>query len=334
MAKPVDLSDLDLHPPLINAHDHLELNHFPRTTFRDRYPNAHEWGDDVSAHLDEEPLKSLRSVPLNDQVFIGGLKNLLSGALFVLHHNPPHRALFARGYPVQVIRRYRWAHSLHFSDPESIRRAYRQARLWRLPFVIHLAEGTDAVAADELARLETLLRGDLSQVVLVHGVGLTPSDIARAAPRVRGLVICPTTNRYLLGEVPDAHAWVAAGGKVAIGSDSRLTSDGDLLDERRVADAVYGDLPDHAQAITGVRPQVEDLIATRKGITLKGARRSDLALVLRGGIPRIGDPNVMARFARTRTVPARLDGVPKSIEAGLARQIAACGLSEPGLELL
>lgn len=330
----VDLSDLALLPPLINAHDHLELNHFPRTKFRERYPNAHEWGEDVSRRLDDEPYRSLRGLPLADRLFSGALKNLLCGALIVVQHNPAHRALFQRAFPVRVVRRYRWAHSLHFTPPDAIRRAYRGALLWRIPFYIHIGEGSDAVAADELPRLAALLGGDLSQVVLVHGVGLRADDIVRCAPRVRGLVICPTTNRYLLDAAPDAHAWIAAGGRIALGSDSRLTADGDLLDELRAAHAAFGDLPWQPEAVTGARPLIEDLIVLREGVTLTQARRADLALVMRGGWPLIGDPGIMARFRRTPTIRARLDGVDKAIEARLARQIARCAIREPGLELV
>ncbi|MFN8378803.1 MAG: hypothetical protein U0452_09040 [Anaerolineae bacterium] len=329
----VDLSDLTLLPPLTNAHDHLELNHYPRTKFREVYPNAHIWGEEVSARLDNEPFHSLRAVPLADRLFIGGLKNLLCGALIVVHHNPPHRDLYARDYPVRVVRRYRWAHSLHFSPPDVIHRIYRQCRRWHIPFYIHVGEGTDAVAAGELGQLADLLGRDLSEVVLIHGVGLREADIKIWASRVRGLVICPTTNRYLLDALPHVRAWIAAGGRIALGSDSRLTADGDLLDELHAARQWFGELPNDAEAITGAKPFSNDRIAVRGGVPLYAAQRSDLALVMRSGVPMIGDPPIMARFRRTQTVPALLDGVPKAIEAGLARRILRCSLHEPGLEL-
>jgi len=330
----VDLTDLTLRPALINAHDHLELNHFPRTKFRDRYANAHEWGEDVSRRLDDEPYRALRGLPLTDRLFSGALKNLLCGALIVVQHNPPHRALFQRDFPVRVVRRYRWAHSLHFTPPAAVRRAYRGARLRRIPFYIHIGEGVDAVAADELPRLAALLGPDLSQVVVIHGVGLRMEDILRYAPHVRGLVICPTTNRFLLGALPDAAAWVAAGGRIALGSDSRLTADGDLLDELRAAHDAFGDLPWRPDMTAGVRVPPGDQVALRADVPLTQARRADLALVMRSGRPLIGDPDVMARFRRTPTVRARLDGVEKALDARLARQIARCAIREPGLELL
>ena len=70
----IDLEGYTLFPGLVNAHDHLELNHYPRTKFRDAYENAHQWGEDVNARLNDEPFRTLRSYPLWDRVFIGGLK--------------------------------------------------------------------------------------------------------------------------------------------------------------------------------------------------------------------------------------------------------------------
>jgi hypothetical protein len=52
---------------------------------------------------------------------------------------------------------------------------------------------------------------------------------------------------------------------------------------------------------------------------------------VRDGIPRIGDPDIMAQFPYIQTVPATLDGVPKAIHIDLARRIHQCKLSEPGL---
>jgi hypothetical protein len=63
------------------------------------------------------------------------------------------------------------------------------------------------------------------------------------------------------------------------------------------------------------------------------SRRADLALVVRGGMPQIGDPDGMAKFAHLSMVGAILDGVPKAIHRDLARRLVRCSLREPGLEL-
>jgi len=99
----------------------------------------------------------------------------------------------------------------------------------------HIAEGTDEAAADELRQLDAL--GCLREnTVLIHGVGLSEADRRRVLEAGAGLVWCPSTNLYLLGRTGDVRnspQQVA----LAIGTDSRLTADGDMLDELKAASA-------------------------------------------------------------------------------------------------
>ena len=339
----VDLDGYRAWPGLVNAHDHLELNHYPRSKFQAAYPNAHAWGEAMNARLDESPYREGRAVPLADRLFLGGLKNLLCGALTVAHHNPLHRPLRRADFPVRVVARYGWAHSLHFTPDVA---ASLRATPSGAPWIIHLAEGTDAVAAAEYGQLAALGCAG-PQTVLVHGVGLSATDLMDAARQVRGLVWCPSSNVYLLGRTADVRAWRDVGGRLALGNNSRLTADGDLLDELRAAQAsgplagpeLLELVTTEAAALLGLdgagRLDVgcpADLILTRPDRPLVGARRSDLALVVRGGVPLIGDPDVMACFP-VQTAPARLDGVSKLIQSGLARRILRCSLTEPGLEV-
>jgi hypothetical protein len=326
----IDLGGYTLFPGLVNAHDHLELNHYPRTKFRDVYPNAHAWGEDVNARLNDEPYKSLRAFPLQDRCFIGGLKNLLCGALTVAHHGSPHKPLFRRDFPVRVLRAYGWAHSLHFNTDAEIIESYRQTpQDW--PWFIHLAEGTDDVASGEYQRLKSL--GCVgANTVIVHGVGMTESDIKHAAQHTRGLVWCPTTNHYLLGQTANVRVW---GEQATPGSDSRLTADGDLLDEIRGGDVTLAWALSNGRRLLGLAEtpftpgQPADFWIPGDTLT-----RAHIQLIVRGGVPQIGDPDLMARFSHVETVPATLDGAPKAINMHLARRIARCTLKESGLELL
>lgn len=359
----VDLDGYTIFPGLINAHDHLELNHYPRSKFRERYDNAHQWGEDMNARLNEEPYKSLRAYPLWDKLFIGGLKNLLCGATTVAHHNPPHKELWRRDFPVRVLRQYGWAHSLHFSTDEEIVQSYRSTPP-NVPWFIHLAEGTDEVAAGEYARLKEL--GCVGKnTVIVHGVGLSSEDIVDAhISALNGenighgsqfpIVWCPTTNIYLLGKTD--HARMGWNTNILLGSDSRLTAAGDLLDEIRFAADYYKDQNgDKAIIISVTRPTFrwsenlkKDLIPLRAencadfvfiadtadpAHTLCHSRRADLALVVKDGVPQIGDPTVMAKFPHIETVPAMLDGREKAINVKLARLIHKNSLKERGLEV-
>lgn len=336
----VDISGYAVFPAWVNAHDHLELNHYPRTKYRQTYPNAHEWGEDVNARLNDEPFHTLRRYPLSDRLFIGGLKNLLCGALTVFHHGPPHKALFRPDFPVRVLRRYGWAHSLHFSTAEEIRASYLKTPA-DCPWFIHLAEGTDAVAVGEYARLRQL--GCVGpNTVLVHAVGMTSADVEDAIHHGVRFVLCPTTNLYLLGQtVSDIHKMRD---HFFLGSDSRLTADGDLLDEMACMSAQFPqwqNLEDIARDCAPRLPATAlyadgDMIILDATIIrpFRALRRADIALVIRDGVPQIGNPDLMARFPWVETLPARLDGVDKAIYSGLARRIITCRLREAGLELL
>jgi len=230
----VDVQGRAVYPGLINAHDHLELNHYPRSKFRPIYASAHDWGEDFLPRLAEPPYADLRKLPLRKALRIGAEKNRAAGVTTVAHHNPPHRELFRRTFPIQVVRRYGWAHSLHFTPPDQVVQAFRRTPP-QAPFMIHVAEGTDSRAAGELAQLDRL--GALAaHTLIVHGVGLRAADRARMLEVGAGLVWCPSTNRYLLGQTAQV-ADFAAAGRLALGSDSRLTADGDLLDELRAAAA-------------------------------------------------------------------------------------------------
>ena len=350
----IDLDGYTLFPGLINAHDHLDLNHYPRTKFRQRYDNAHQWGEDVNARLNESPFRELRTHPLADRLFIGGLKNLLCGATTVAHHNPPHKALFRSDFPVRVVRRYGWAHSLHFSSDDAIRASYA-ATPPDAPWMIHLAEGTDDAAGGEYARLKAL--GCVGpNTVFIHGVGLSVEgalEHRNAFGQPLNLIWCPSSNLYLLGQtvtprILNVHAITA------LGSDSRLTADGDLLVEMRAtwracqfdqqagvvlnmvtkAPACMLRLNDAGHLRPGAQGDFIAIHSTDDDLNiLFHARRADLALVVRGGIPQIGDPDVMARFPDLPTVPALLDGQPKAIHRALARRLMQCTLKEPGLEV-
>jgi cytosine/adenosine deaminase-related metal-dependent hydrolase len=160
----------------------------------------------------------------------GGLKNLLSGVTTVAHHNPVDDTVLDSSFPVNVVKRFGWAHSLDFS-PDLVERFRTTPDNW--PFILHAGEGIDEHARSEMGRLEKL--GVLSaRTVLVHAIGLDQPDLELLRTRRSALVWCPTSNVSTYGKTLCASA-LQSGLSVVLGTDSALTAQVDLIDELEVA---------------------------------------------------------------------------------------------------
>ena len=347
----IDLPGHLVFPALVNAHDHLQLNAFPRPDGIGTRGNSYEWIDAFRPRLDEPAVAAIRAIPTAVRAWHGGLKNLLSGALLVAHHDPWQEAFDDPGFPVDVLSAFGWSHSLGleatYGPPVA---ASRAATPPGAPWFIHLAEGVDDVAAAELSRL-----GELGAFgpgsVLVHGLGLTPADVSRVLARGAGVVWCPSSNLFMFGRTLDP-ALLAAGGALALGTDSRLTGAFDLLSELRVA-ASHGKLSarELLRLVTSASARLlrvtdagslepgrrGDLLVLRDpggdpSTALVAAARADLRAVVRGGAPVVADPDFAEWFesAGVRAVPVRLDGRPKLCAASALKVRAAVAL-EPGL---
>jgi cytosine/adenosine deaminase-related metal-dependent hydrolase len=348
----IDLDGSFVFPGLINAHDHLELNSQPRLKWRDRYANASEWIADFQPRFDTDPALAVTTADtLDDRVWIGGLKNLLAGVTTVCHHNPMHRALRHR-FPVRVVEQFGFSHSLHI-DGESVAVSHRRTPAdW--PWMVHAAEGVDDAAR---AELDTFMRlGCLApNTVFIHGVGFGDAAADRVIAAGAGLVWCPSSNRFLFDATADVRAFDDAD-RLALGSDSRLSGEGDLLDELKAAHATRQLSAEgvtrtvttgaaqllrlcHGGRFTVGAPADLTVIQAAETCpfdTLVGASRGDVRLAMIDGAPRIAEPSLARVFAATATdaAPAALDGSPRLVARWIARHVAKMRLSEPGFEVL
>ena len=229
----VDLSGHLLLPGLINAHDHLEFGLFPRLG-NGPYGNASEWAEAIY-RPEEPPVKEHLRVPKKDRLLWGAIRNLICGVTTVAHHNPWEPTVFTRAFPIRVVRRFGWAHSLHFS-PDLADQCHHTPIRW--PFIIHAAEGTDSQARAEVARLNEL--GVLTRrTVLVHAVGTGPAELETIQQSGSSIVWCPSSNLFTLGKTLSPAA-LNSRIPIALGTDSSLTAEGDMLDEMRTAGEVAG----------------------------------------------------------------------------------------------
>jgi cytosine/adenosine deaminase-related metal-dependent hydrolase len=224
----IDLSGYVLLPGFINAHDHLEFSLFPRLG-NPPYQNYIEWGDDIHSRFPCIIAKH-RAVPKEVRLWWGGLRNLLCGVTTVSHHNPLWPALRREHFPVRVVQDYGWGHSLALGGNLRQGHASTQAG-W--PYIVHACEGVDERSRGELSELDRLEILD-DCTVLVHGLAIDEDGVALARARRASLIVCPSSNRFLFDKVPDL-SLLNIIGKIALGSDSPLTAEGDLLDEIRFA---------------------------------------------------------------------------------------------------
>jgi hypothetical protein len=168
-------------------------------------------------------------VPKALRLLWGGLRNLASGVTTVCHHNP-YEAIFDDDFPVRVVESYGCAHSLAFQA--NLRECF-DATPPGAPFFVHAGEGTDDDAAAEIFKLHDL--GVLNeQTVLIHAVGFQDEGWQLIRKAGASIVWCPSSNLFTLGRTISTEV-LASGVPIALGTDSPLTAEGDLLDELRVA---------------------------------------------------------------------------------------------------
>jgi cytosine/adenosine deaminase-related metal-dependent hydrolase len=354
----IDLRDHLIFPGLINAHDHLQLNAIPRLMQSEAFDNSYQWIDAFESYLKERSVLAATRVPSETRHWHGALKNLLAGVTLVAHHDPSVAVFGDPEFPVRLLEDAGWSHSLglgiaptgglpRYGPP--VRESFCATSSER-PWVIHLAEGTDDVAAEELAELDAL--GCLSaNTVIVHGVGLTRSDVDRVIERGAAVVWCPASNLAMLGRTLDPRRLFDAG-QLTLGTDSRLTGSRDLLDELRCA-AESSDLtpkellrlvtadasrvlrmPQHGGLNAG---QHADCVIVRADHddpyeVLLRTNRSSIRAVVRHGVPVVADPDFAGWFAScgVDAVELTLDGKPKLISRSVLR--AEASTLEPGLE--
>lgn len=360
----LDLQGAFVLPGLVNAHDHLELNHYGRLKARDRYENAADWIADMRPRLSDDPaIRERRAHPLVERLFVGALKNLLAGVTTVAHHNPFYAEL-RRTMPIRVVRRYGWAHSFFLEGQPAGARgesgggvAVRfRATPADAPFLVHLAEGVDDEARGELPRLEAL--GCLKpNTVIVHGVAIDENGWRRVGRAGGGLVWCPASNAFLFGRTALVREVLEDGDgarvTVALGTDSRVTGSRDLLDELREARGMLAVPPDALLGmVTGEAGKLlrqsragrlavggpADLVvipplAEAPGAALLETRRRDVRFVAIDGRPLVGDPDFAAVFQARKVTPRplRVDGAPKLADSRVVRRIAGCPIVEPGV---
>jgi cytosine/adenosine deaminase-related metal-dependent hydrolase len=343
----IDLKGDRLLPGLINAHDHLQLNSLPAHESPQFYRHARDWIAEVDARRRSDPqFEAGVAVARDERLFLGGIKNLLSGVTTVAHHDPLYPFLTDGDCPISVVCDYGWSHSLYIDGEQDVVDSHRSTPAeW--PWIVHAAEGVDEEAANEFERLDALgcLR---SNTLLVHGIALNESQRLRLMNAAAGLIWCPSSNMYLFGKTAEVRELIARN-RVALGTDSRLSGARDLLDELKLASELAGlDEATLESLVTktsaallrlsdrgALRPRLRaDLLVLPAAAGLGNTTRRDVRMLMIDGIVRYGDGECALRAAPKRGwADVLVDGVPKVLDMSIAERLSHVRTTEPGLQL-
>jgi cytosine/adenosine deaminase-related metal-dependent hydrolase len=202
---------------------------------------------------------------------------------------------------------------------------------------VHACEGIDEKAREELWGLDRLGILD-SRAVLVHGLALDDEGISLMRDRGTSLIICPSSNKFLFQKLPDI-SLLSRIENVALGNDSPLTAEGDLLDEVRFAmrcpgissSSAYRMVTTAPAAILGLEDAqgsiresgLGDLIAIRDTgqdieDRLQRLSISDIEFVMIGGRVQLAADAILVRLplaAKQGLEPISIDGLIRWLRA-------------------
>lgn len=218
----IDFENATVIPGLINSHDHLDFNLFPRLGNR-IYTNYTEWGNDIHRQH-KNIIEAVTKIPVALRAEWGIYKNLLAGVTTVINHG---QKLKCRNDIISVYQKTRSLHSAAFEKKWKYK--LNNPLAGRKKVVIHAGEGTDAAAANEineLLRWNKLKR----ELVAVHGVAMT----AAQAKNFKALVWCPDSNFFLLDKTA-AVDLLSQHTKIIFGTDSTLTASWNIWEHLRLA---------------------------------------------------------------------------------------------------
>ena len=209
-------------PGLINSHDHLEFNLFPQLGNR-VYKSYLDWGEDIHRQ-NKDIIDAISKIPKQLRVAWGIYKNLLNGITTVIQHgeyfkiDDPMINIFQDCYSLHSVR-------LEKNWKRKLNRPFAKNQ----PFVIHIGEGIDVNAFEEI---NELIKWNLfkRELVGVHGVSMNEQQ----AKAFEAVVWCPDSNYFLLNATAKVDA-LKKQTKILFGTDSTVSAGWNLWDQLRLA---------------------------------------------------------------------------------------------------
>ncbi len=216
------LKDTILFPGLVNSHDHLDYNLLPQLDVG--LCNSYlDWAEKLTSRW-QSRIDAIRKVPEELSTQWGLYKNLLNGITYVVNHND---TIALDEKPITIIENNFWIHSvaMHKNWRYVLNKPF--AKNW--PYVIHVGEGTDKHALNEI---KTLLKWNIlrRRLIAVHGVAMTPIQ----AKKFEALIWCPASNEWMFKTTANIRE-LKSHVNLLFGTDSTLTADWSIWEHLRMA---------------------------------------------------------------------------------------------------
>jgi cysteine-rich repeat protein len=327
-----------ISPALINAHDHIDYQKPPGPGSDERYEHRHDWRTGKNGHT---PLASGGTVPAEEEYrrYWAELRQVMSGTTAVVGASGSGRGGFLRDLALGT-----GASMEGLNEPEVEFDTFplddiggtkltsgcgygnRKTTASELPafaaYLPHVSEGIDEAARNEFRCVSGQGPGsnDLmkQRTAVIHGIGVTATEIGVMAERATGLVWSPRSNVSLYGDTAQVPTYSQMGVDIALGTDWLQSGSMNMLRELQCADylntayfsrtftdeqlwrmatATAADLTDTWEKLGRIQKnKVADLAIYRlKGFTrtphraVIAANPEDVVLTLRGGKPLYGD---------------------------------------------
>ena len=229
----IDAAGCVLCPGLINSHDHLLGNYFPKVG-NGPYENWLPWDNDLKS---ADVYRERQRIENRDLYILAGYRNLISGVTLVADLIPHFvNEPFVDLLPTKVLTEYALAHSVaSFALPwgDGIVPEHEKAVSGDIPFITHCSEGFDEETRRDVKTLERL--GALDEYsVLVHGLAFSKDDIDLIRKKNANVVWCADSNLFMYNKTTDIGYLLEKGVNVAIGTDSPMSGSLNMLEEMRI----------------------------------------------------------------------------------------------------
>ena len=215
-----------IFPGLINSHDHLDFNLFPRLGIH-VYSNYMEWGKDIHT-TNKTVINKVLKIPKTLRTQWGIYKNLLNGITTVVNHG---EHLNTDTDLINVIQDTQALHSVGFEKKWKLKlnNPFSKNKLVN----IHVGEGVDNISHEEINQLLkwNLLKRNL---IGIHGVAMD----AKQANSFKALIWCPDSNMFLLNKTANIEQ-LKQHTKILFGTDSTLSASWNLFDHLQLARSMH-----------------------------------------------------------------------------------------------